>query len=122
MNLQEIRTQLDVLNKAVTEMETAKADYTFTKEQMERFMKHITETLVKAINQSIDYEFELDEDLIEMEISSNYNKTFDIDLEIDQREIKQNIKDIIESSYDDNGMMEEVENCYPAIISEPVKK
>ena len=122
MNLQDIRTQLDALNKAVTEMENVKADYTFTKEQMERFVKHIASTLVESINQSIDNEFELDEDLIEIEVSSNYNKSFDIDLEIDQHEIKQNIKDIIELSYDDNGIMEEVENCYPAIISEPVKK
>jgi hypothetical protein len=120
MNLQDIRTQLDALNKAVTEMETAKADYTFTKEQMEKFVKHIASTLVESINSQIDNEFELDEDSIETEVSSNYNKTFDIELNIDQREIKRSIKDIIESSYDDNGIMEEVENCYSAIISEPV--
>ena len=62
----------------------------------------------------------MDEDLIETEVSSNYSKSFEINLEIDQYEIKRNIKDVIESSYDDNGMMEEVENCYPAIVSEPV--
>jgi len=120
MNLQEIKTQLDALNKAVAEMENAKAEFTFTREQMERFIKHITSTMIESINQSIDHEFELDEDLIETEVSSNYSKSFEINLEIDQHEIKRNIKDVIESSYDDNGMMEEVENCYPAIVSEPV--
>jgi len=120
MNLQEIKTQLDALNKAVAEIENAKAEFTFTREQMERFIKHITSTMIESINQSIDHEFELDEDLIETEVSSNYSKSFEINLEIDQHEIKRNIKDVIESSYDDNGMMEEVENCYPAIVSEPV--
>jgi hypothetical protein len=119
MNLQEIKTQLDALNKAVTEIDSAKAKYTFTREQMEKFVKHIASTMVEAINQSIDNEFELDEDSIETEVSSNYDRTFEISLEIDQREIKRNIKNIIESSYDDNGIMEEVENCYPAIV-EPV--
>jgi hypothetical protein len=119
MNLQEIKTQLDALNKAVTEIDSAKAEYTFTREQMEKFVKHIASTMVEAINQSIDNEFELDEDSIETEVSSNYDRTFEISLEIDQREIKRNIKNIIESSYDDNGIMEEVENCYSAIV-EPV--
>ena len=32
MNLQEIKTQLDALNKAVSEIETAKAEFTFTRE------------------------------------------------------------------------------------------
>jgi len=121
MNLQEIKTQLDALNKAVTEMETAKAEFTFTREQMERFIKHIASTMIESINQSIDHEFELDEDLIETEVSSNYGtrngKSFEINLEIDQHEIKRNIKDVIESSYDDNGIMDEVDNCYSAIMN-----
>jgi hypothetical protein len=120
MNLQEIKTQLDALNKAVTEIDSAKAEYIFTKEQMEQFVKHIASTMVESINQSIDYEFELDEDAIEVDISSNYGKSFEINLEIDKHEIKRSIKDIIESSYDDRALMEEVMNCYPAIVSEPV--
>jgi chromosome segregation ATPase len=120
MNLQEIKTQLEALNKAVTEMETAKAEYTFTKEQMEKFIKHIASTMIEAINQSINDEFELDEDAIDVDISNNYGKSFEVELNIDQHEIKRSIKDIVESSYDDNGIMEEVENCYPAIVSEPV--
>ena len=120
MNLQEIKTQLEALNKAVTEMETAKAEYTFTKEQMEKFVKHIASTMIEAINQSINDEFELDEDAIDVDISNNYGKSFEVELNIDQHEIKRSIKDIVESSYDDNGIMEEVENCYPAIVSEPV--
>jgi prefoldin subunit 5 len=120
MNLQEIKTQLEALNKAVTEMETAKAEYTFTKEQMEKFVKHIASTMIEAINQSINDEFELDEDTIDVDISNNYGKSFEVELNIDQHEIKRSIKDIVESSYDDNGIMEEVENCYPAIVSEPV--
>jgi hypothetical protein len=120
MNLQDIKSQLDALNKAVTEMENAEAKFTFTREQMEKFVKHIASTMVEAINSQIDNEFEVDEDLIETEISSNYDKSFEITLEINQRKIKRSIKDIIESSYDDNGMMEEVENCYSAIVSEPV--
>jgi len=119
MNLQEIKTQLDALNKAVTEIDSAKAEYTFTREQMERFIKHIASTLVESINSEIDHNFELDEDSIEVDVSSNYGKSFEINLEIDQREIKRSIKDIVESSYDDNGIMEEVDNCYPAIV-EPV--
>jgi len=119
MNLQEIKTQLDALNKAVTEIDSAKAEYIFTREQMEKFVKHIASTMIEAINQSIDNEFELDEDSIETEVSSNYDRSFEISLEIDQREIKRNIKNIIESSYDDNGIMEEVVNCYPTIM-EPV--
>jgi ATP-dependent protease HslVU (ClpYQ) ATPase subunit len=119
MNLQEIKTQLDALNKAVTEMETAKAEFTFTREQMQRFVAHIASTMVEALNSQIDNEFELDEDSIEVDVSSNYNRSFDINLEIDQREIKRNIKSMIESSYDDNGIMEEVDNCYLAIV-EPV--
>lgn len=117
MNLQDIKTQLDALNKAVSEMENAKTEYTFTKEQMEKFVKHITSILVKLINQSIDYEFELDEDVIEIDISSNYNKSFEINLEIDQCEVKRHIKDIV-SSYDDNGIIEKVMNCYPAIVGD----
>jgi hypothetical protein len=120
MNLQDIKSQLDALNKAVTEMENAEAKFTFTREQMEKFVKHIASTLVEAINQSIDHEFEVDEDSIETEINGGYGRDFTIDLSIDNHEIKRNIKDVIESSYDDNGMMEEVENCYPAIVSEPV--
>ena len=50
MNLQDIKTKLDALNKAVSEMETAKAEFTFTKEQMERFVKHIASSLVESIN------------------------------------------------------------------------
>ena len=120
MNLQDIKTQLEALNKAVTEMETAKAEYTFTKEQMEKFVKHIASTMIEAINSQIDSEFELDEDAIDVDISNNYGKSFEVELNIDQHEIKRSIKDIVESSYDDNGIMEEVENCYPAIVSEPV--
>jgi len=119
MNLQEIKTQLDALNKAVSEMETAKAEYTFTKDQMERFVAHMADTLVEAIKSEIDHNFEVDEDSIEVDVSSNYNRSFDINLEIDQREIKRTIKDIVESSYDGMGIMDEVDNCYPAIV-EPV--
>tara|TARA_B110000503_G_C7165715_1_gene421824 strand:- start:2580 stop:2972 length:393 start_codon:yes stop_codon:yes gene_type:complete len=119
MNLQEIKTQLDALNKAVTEIDSAKAEYTFTREQMEKFVKHIASTMVEAINQSIDHQFEVDEDSIETDVNGGYGRDFTIDLSIDQHEIKRNIKNIIESSYDDNGIMEEVENCYPAIV-EPV--
>lgn len=119
MNLQEIKTQLDALNKAVTEIDSAKAEYTFTREQMEKFVKHIASTMVEAINQSIDHQFEVDEDSIETDVNRGYDRDFTIDLSIDQHEIKRNIKNIIESSYDDNGIMEEVENCYPAIV-EPV--
>lgn len=119
MNLQDIKTQLDALNKAVSEMETAKAEFTFTKEQMERFVKHIASSLVESINFQIDNEFDLDEDSIEIEINNNYGRDFTVDLNIDQREIRRNIKSIIESSYDDSGIMEEVENCYPAIV-EPI--
>ena len=119
MNLQDIKTQLDALNKAVSEMETAKAEFTFTKEQMERFIKHIASSLVESINSQIDNEFQLDEDEIEIEINNNYGRDFTVDLNIDQREIRRHIKDIIESSYDDSGIMDEVYNCYPAII-EPI--
>ena len=75
--------------------------------------------MVEAINQSIDHQFEVDEDSIETDVNGGYGRDFTIDLSIDQHEIKRNIKEIIESSYDDNGIMEEVENCYPAIV-EPV--
>jgi hypothetical protein len=119
MNLQDIKTQLDALNKAVSEMETAKAEFTFTREQMQRFMAHIATTMVEAINSEIDNSFELDEDSISIDISSNYGKSFEIDLDIDQREIKRSIKDIVESSWDEFGIMEEIDNCYPAIV-EPV--
>jgi len=119
MNLQDIKTQLDALNKAVSEMETAKAEFTFTKEQMERFIKHIASSLVESINSQIDNEFQLDEDEIEIEINNNHGRDFTVDLNIDQREIRRHIKDIIESSYDDSGIMDEVYNCYPAII-EPI--
>ena len=119
MNLQDIKTQLDALNKAISEMETAKAEFIFTKEQMERFVKYIALSLVESINFQIDNEFDLDEDSIEIEINNNYGRDFTVDLNIDQREIKRNIKGIIESSYDDSGIMEEVENCYLAIV-EPI--
>jgi hypothetical protein len=119
MNLQEIKTQLDALNKAVTEMENAKAEFTFTREQMEKFVSHIASTLVESINSQIDHEFEVDEDSIETEVNGGYGRDFTIDLSIDNHEIKRSIKDIVESSYDDNGIMEEVVNCYPAIV-EPV--
>ena len=121
MNLQDIKTQLEALNKAVTEMETAKAEFTFTRQQMEKFVSHMATTLVDAISTSIDHEFELDEDTIEVEINNNYGRDFTVDLNIDQREIKQNIKNIIESSYDDSGIMEEVMNCYPAIVESIVE-
>jgi hypothetical protein len=76
--------------------------------------------MVEAINSQIDNEFEVDEDAIGCDVSSSsYGRDFTIDLEIDQREIKRNIKNIVESSYDDYGIMEEVDNCYPAIV-EPV--
>jgi chromosome segregation ATPase len=117
MNLQDIKTQLDALNKAVTEMETAKAEFTFTREQMQRFVAHIASTMVEAINSQIDNEFEVDEDAIGCDVSSSsYGRDFTIDLEIDQREIKRNIKNMIESSYDEFGIMDEVDNCYSAII------
>jgi hypothetical protein len=118
MNLQDIKTQLDALNHAVSEMETAKAEYTFTKDQMERFVLHMTETLIEAIKSEIDHNFEVDEDAIETEvINGGYGRDFTIDLSIDNHEIKRNIKDIIESSYDSMGIMDEVDNCYSAIVS-----
>jgi hypothetical protein len=117
MNLQEIKTQLDALNKAVTEMETAKAEFTFTREQMERFVLHMTETLIEAIKSEIDHNWELDEDNINIDISSNYGRSFEIDLNIDQRELRRSIKDVIGSSYDGIGIMDEVDNCYPAIVN-----
>jgi hypothetical protein len=122
MNLQEIKTQLDALNKAVTEMETAKAEFTFTREQMERFVLHMTETLIEAIKSEIDHNWELDEDNINIDISSNYGRSFEIDLNIDQRELRRSIKDVIGSSYDGIGIMDEVDNCYPAIVNptEPI--
>ena len=120
MNLQEIKTQLDALNKAVSEMEAPKAEFTFTREQMQRFMAHIVSSMVEAANSEIDNNWELDEDSIGVDVSSNYNRSFDIDLEIDQREIKRSIKNIIESSYDEFGIMDEVDNCYPAIIDPSV--
>jgi len=116
MNLQEIKTQLDALNKAVSEMETAKAEFTFTREQMQRFIAHIVSSMVEAANSEIDNNFELDEDTISVDVSSNYGRSFEIDLDIDQREIKRSIKEIIESSYDEFGIMDEVDNCYSAII------
>jgi len=117
MNLQEIKTQLDALNKAVTEMETAKAEFTFTREQMQRFMAHIVSSMIEAANSQIDNEFEVDEDAIGCDVSSSsYGRDFTIDLEIDQREIKRNIKNMIESSWDEFGIMDEVDNCYSAII------
>lgn len=116
MNLQDIKTQLDALNKAVSEMETAKAEFTFTREQMEKFVSHMVTTLVESINAQIDNEFEVDEDSIETDINGGYGRDFTIDLSIDNREIRRNIKDIIESSYDENGIIEEVMNCYPAIV------
>jgi len=119
MNLQDIKTQLDALNKAVSEMETAKAEFTFTREQMEKFIRHIASSMVEAINSEIDNSFELDEDNISIDVSSCYGREFTIDLDIDQREIKRSIKDMIEGSWDDYGIMEEVDNCYPAIV-EPV--
>jgi len=116
MNLQEIKTQLDALNKAVSEMETPKAEFTFTREQMQRFMAHIVSSMVEAANSEIDNNFELDEDTISVDVSNNYGRSFEIDLDIDQREIKRSIKEIIESSYDEFGIMDEVDNCYSAII------
>jgi hypothetical protein len=132
MNLQEIKTQLDALNKAVTEIESEKPEYTFTKEQMERFVLHMTETLIEAIKSEIDHNWELDEDNINIDISSNYGRSFEIDLNIDQRELRRSIKDVIGSSYDGIGIvalatavvvgMDEVDNCYPAIVNptEPI--
>jgi len=122
MNLQEIKTQLEALNKAVTEIESEKPEYTFTKEQMERFVTHIVETLVEAIKSEIDHNWELDEDNINIDISSNYGRSFEIDLNIDQRELRRSIKDVIGSSYDGIGIMDEVDNCYPAIVNptEPI--
>jgi hypothetical protein len=43
-------------------METAKAEFTFTREQMQRFVAHIASTMVEAINSEIDNSFEVDED------------------------------------------------------------
>jgi hypothetical protein len=122
MNLQEIKTQLEALNKAVTEIESEKPEYTFTKEQMERFVLHMTETLIEAIKSEIDHNWELDEDNINIDISSNYGRSFEIDLNIDQRELRRSIKDVIGSSYDGIGIMDEVDNCYPAIVNptEPI--
>jgi hypothetical protein len=119
MNLQDIKTQLDALNKAVTEIDSAKAEFTFTREQMQRFVAHIASTMVEAINSEIDNSFEVDEDSIETEVNGGYGRDFTIDLSIDNHEIKRNIKSMIESSYDDYGIMEEVDNSYPAIV-EPV--
>lgn len=119
MNLQDIKSQLDALNKAVSEMEKAETAYTFTQEQMEKFVTHIASTLVEAIKSQIDNEFEVDEDSIDIDINNNYGRDFSVDLNIDQREIRRNIKDIIECSYDDSGVMEEVMNCYSAIV-EPI--
>jgi len=116
MNLQDIKTQLDALNKAVTEMETAKAEFTFTREQMEKFVSHMVTTLVESINSQIDHEFEVDEDSIETDVNGGYGRDFTIELNIDQREIRQNIKNIVESSYDSDGIIDEVLNCYPAIV------
>ena len=118
MNLQDIKTQLDALNKAVSEMENAKAEFTFTREQMERFVSHMASSLVEAIKSQIDNEFQLDEDSIDIDINNNYGRDFSVDLNIDQREIRRNIKEIIECSYDDSGIIEEVINCYPAIVTE----
>ena len=120
MNLQEIKTQLDALNKAVSEMEAPKAEFTFTREQMQRFMAHIISSMVEAANSQIDNEFEVDEDAIGCDVSNSYGRDFTIDLDIDQREIKRSIKDIIESSWDEFGIMDEVDNCYPAIIDPSV--
>ena len=116
MNLQDIKTQLDALNKAVSEMETAKAEFTFTREQMEKFVSHMVTTLVESINSQIDHEFEVDEDSIETDVNGGYGRDFTIELNIDQREIRQNIKNIVESSYDSDGIIDEVLNCYPAIV------
>ncbi len=114
-----VKTQLDALNKAVSEMETAKAEFTFTREQMEKFVSHMASSLVEAIKSQIDNEFEVDEDSIEIEINNNYGRDFSVDLNIDQREIRRNIKEIVECSYDSDGIIEEVMNSYPAIV-EPI--
>ena len=121
MNLQEIKTQLDALNKAVSEMETAKAEFTFTREQMQQFVAHIATSMVEAIKSEIDNNFELDPDHVDIDVSSNYSydKTFSMDLDVNQREINRAIKEIVEGSWDEFGIMDEVDNCYPAIV-EPV--
>ena len=120
MNLQEIKTQLDALNKAVSEMETAKAEFTFTREQMQRFVAHIATSMVEAINSEIDNNFELDPDNVDIDVSSCYGRSFEIDLDINQREVNRAIKDIVEGSYDEFGIMDEVDNCYSAIV-QPVE-
>jgi hypothetical protein len=117
MNLQEIRTQLEALNKAVTEIKSEKPEYTFTKEQMEQFVLHMTETLIEAIKSEIDHNWELDEDNINIDVSSNYGRSFEINLDINQREIKRTIKDIVELFYDSMGIMDEVDNCYSTIMN-----
>lgn len=120
MNLQEIKTQLDALNKAVAEMESEKTEFTFTREQMEQFVNHIATSLIETINSQIDSDFEIDEDSIEVDVSSNYNKSFEINLEIDQDAAKKTIKEIIESSYDDSGIMDEVMCCYVKITKQNI--
>ena len=122
MNLQEIKTQLDALNKAVSEMETAKAEFTFTREQMQQFVAHIATSMVEAIKSEIDNSFELDPDHVDIDVSSNYSydKTFSMDLDVNQREINRAIKEIVEGSWDEFGIMDEVDNCYSAIV-QPVE-
>ena len=121
MNLQEIKTQLDALNKAVSEMETAKAEFTFTREQMQQFVAHIATSMVEAIKSEIDNNFELDPDNVDIDVSSCYGRSFEIDLDINQREVNRAIKDIVEGSYDEFGIMDEVDNCYSAIV-QPVEE
>jgi hypothetical protein len=126
MNLQDIKLQLDALNKVVSEMESVESKFTFTQEQMEKFVEHIVTVLMQEIIDTVENDFELDEESINVDINNDHygrggkGFNFTVELDIDQREIKRNIRDIVESSCNSEGIMNEVVNFYSAIVSEPI--
>jgi len=103
MNLQDIKLQLDALNKAVVEMESVESKFTFTQKQMTKFVDHIVKVLKEEINSSINDDFEIDEESIEVNINQDHYSrggkgvNFTVELDIDQHMAKHIVKDIVES-------------------------
>lgn len=108
MNIQEIKTQLEELITKVNELEHSTSEYTFTKEEMIKFVIQLNEQFVKDLKSNIrNASFDADS-IVDLDFDS-YSRT--IEVTIDESALANIIEDEL-VSMDEDYIIPTVDNIY----------
>ena len=110
-NIEFIKTQLEVLNSAVKELNEP-SNYMFTEEQMTAFIKQWHERFMSEVKRNVrDYEFS--EDMVELELSYDHR----IEISVNSHDVAQQVENALEEmEWDDHSQIkDEIDDIYVKI-------